>query len=443
MEKSTNNPGNCTGTCNNISIETGLYFQMENSTNNPGNCTGTCNNTSIETGLLQRLNDAKAVHFIPVMLWVTLLMVIGVLGNSLVVYVYRRRFKQTSSNYFILTMAIFDLVACVVGMPTEIYDLRYPYTFYSSVGCKVFRFTETFTIYGSAIVLVEIAFDRYFKICKPLMVISLFKIKMLCFMATVLALMFSTPTALLFGITNPQTPIQGVRGYDCSIEEKYRKSTFQKLYYGTLSVVFVATLLVLTILYVRIWVEIKQRRSMVIGDQITRSPGTAQGKKKIRIKYLAASGSNEDGEDDSSGTGTGNGECGGQKRTRFGSLANYASRIRITRTTVVLFAVTVAFVISYLPAIAIMMTRSLLKDLEHTRSIEVEVTSKFFSNFFFINNAINPIIYSFLNLNFRRQAKKAVKTVFCCEKSPSPTSCDLDRSTKREILLIVRKGNGV
>ncbi|XP_050413717.1 neuromedin-U receptor 1-like [Patella vulgata] len=418
---------------------------MENSTNNPDNCTGTCNNTSIETGLLQRLNDAKAVHFIPVMLWVTLLMVIGVLGNSLVVYVYRRRFKKTSSNYFILTMAIFDLVACVVGMPTEIYDLRYPYTFYSSVGCKVFRFTETFTIYGSAIVLVEIAFDRYFKICKPLMVISLFKIKMLCFMATVLALLFSTPTALLFGITNPQTPIQGIRGYDCSIEEKYRKSTFQKLYYGALSVVFVTTLLVLTILYVRIWVEIKQRRSMVIGDQITRPPGTAQEKKKIRIKYLAASGSNEDGEDDSSGTGTGTGnvECEEQKRTRFGSLANYASRIRITRTTVVLFAVTVVFVISYLPAIAIMMTRSLMKDLEHTRSIEVEVTSKFFSNFFFINNAINPIIYSFLNLNFRRQAQKAVKTVFCCEKSPAPKKCDSDRSTKREILLIATTGRDV
>ncbi|KAK6176354.1 hypothetical protein SNE40_014654 [Patella caerulea] len=340
-------------------------------------------------------------------------------------------------------MAIFDLVACVVGMPTEIYDLRYPYTFYSSIGCKIFRFTETFTIYGSAIVLVEIAFDRYFKICKPLMVISLFKIKMLCFMAAVLALLFSTPTALLFGITHPQTPIPGVRGYDCSIEEKYLKSTFQRVYYGALSVVFVTTLLVLTVLYVRIWVEIKQRRSMVIGDQISsKPPGTPQEKKKIRVKYVA-SGSNDEVDDDSSENGNGQVMCEEQKRTRFGSLANYASRIRITRTTVVLFAVTVAFVISYLPSITIMLTRSLIKNLEANRSIGVEVTSKFFSNFFFINNAINPIIYSFLNLNFRRQAQKTVKTVFCCEKRQSPKKGDSDRSTKREILMIAMAGRDV
>ncbi|KAK6176353.1 hypothetical protein SNE40_014654 [Patella caerulea] len=420
-----------------------ISLNMENTTLNPHNCTLNCDNTTIDDGLLQSLNDEKALHFIPVMIWVAFLMVIGVLGNSLVVYVYRRRFKKTSSNYFILTMAIFDLVACVVGMPTEIYDLRYPYTFYSSIGCKIFRFTETFTIYGSAIVLVEIAFDRYFKICKPLMVISLFKIKMLCFMAAVLALLFSTPTALLFGITHPQTPIPGVRGYDCSIEEKYLKSTFQRVYYGALSVVFVTTLLVLTVLYVRIWVEIKQRRSMVIGDQISsKPPGTPQEKKKIRVKYVA-SGSNDEVDDDSSENGNGQVMCEEQKRTRFGSLANYASRIRITRTTVVLFAVTVAFVISYLPSITIMLTRSLIKNLEANRSIGVEVTSKFFSNFFFINNAINPIIYSFLNLNFRRQAQKTVKTVFCCEKRQSPKKGDSDRSTKREILMIAMAGRDV
>ena len=93
-------------------------------------------------------------------------MVIGVIGNSLVVYVYRRRFKKTSSNYFILTMAVFDLFSCVIGMPTELYDLNNPLTFYSNTGCKLLRGSYTFGIFGSAIILVEIAFDRFFKICR-------------------------------------------------------------------------------------------------------------------------------------------------------------------------------------------------------------------------------------------------------------------------------------
>ena len=139
--------------------------------------TAAANDSESVWSILERLNDERAVYFLPAVIWVILLMVVGVVGNTLVIYVYRRRFKRTSSNYFILTMAIFDLVACLVGMPTEIYDLLKPFTFYSEFGCKLFRATENFTIYGSVVVLVEIAFDRYFKICRPLMVVSLFKIK--------------------------------------------------------------------------------------------------------------------------------------------------------------------------------------------------------------------------------------------------------------------------
>ena len=61
-----------------------------------------------------------------------------------------------------------------------------------------------------------------------------------------------------------------------------------------------------------------------------------------------------------------------------------------------------------------------------------------FSNSTFINNAINPIIYSFLNINFRRQAKKAFKRIFCCfRKRPRypPQKMDSDRSTKKEYIM--------
>ena len=127
--------------------------------------------------LLARLNRERAIYFLPAIMWIAVLMLIGTFGNSLVIYVYGRRFKHTSSNYFILTMAVFDLVVCLIAMPTEIYDLLKPFTFYNEIGCKVFRSAENFAIYGSVVVLIEIAFDRYIKICWPLKIVSLQKIK--------------------------------------------------------------------------------------------------------------------------------------------------------------------------------------------------------------------------------------------------------------------------
>ncbi|KAL8587104.1 hypothetical protein ACOMHN_026072 [Nucella lapillus] len=242
--------------------------------------------------VLERLNRERAVYFLPAIVWVILLMVVGVVGNVLVIYVYRRRFKRTSSNYFILTMAIFDLVACLIGLPTELYDLLKPFTFYSEFGCKLFRGTENFTIYGSVVVLVEIAFDRYFKICRPLMIVSLFKIKVLCGLAVLVAILMSIPSAILFGITRSSTPHPNIRGYDCSISDTYRKTAFSSAYYICLAVAFVVTLVILTALYVRIWLELRQRRRMVIGDQLTKprgdhgaEDGSAQAKKP-RVKIL-------------------------------------------------------------------------------------------------------------------------------------------------------------
>ncbi|KAH9498753.1 hypothetical protein Btru_005046 [Bulinus truncatus] len=412
-------------------------------------------NTSEELiAILEHLNQQRVLQNIPAMLFVCFLMFIGVIGNSLVVYVYRRRFRKTSSNYFILTMAIFDLIACVIGMPTELYDLNNPYTFYSVVGCKILRGCEVFTVYGSAIVLIEIGFDRYFKICRPLMMVSLSKIRFLCALAVILAALLSVPTIILFGIDRSHTPMKGILGYDCSISHEHKRSTFQTVYYGLLGAIFVLTLIVLICLYMRIWREIRCRRRMVIGDQIAKEDDS-DTRKRLRVKYVPSLSEDEalnnsvhqPHSNSVSMTELQLTQCGGkstctqssvERRTKLQSLAMYASRLKVTRTTVVLFAVTVAFVLSYLPSIAVMVVRSTVKNFDETQSGASQAILKIFSNCMFINNAINPIIYSFLNIHFRRQVKKTIQRVFCCcrPRRHPPQKMDSDRSTKKEFVTL-------
>ncbi|XP_076469231.1 uncharacterized protein LOC143299733 [Babylonia areolata] len=444
--------------------------------------------------VLERLNHERAVYFLPAVVWVLLLMMVGVVGNVLVIYVYRRRFKRTSSNYFILTMAVFDLVACLIGLPTEVYDLMKPFTFYSEFGCKLLRATENFTIYGSVVVLVEIAFDRYFKICRPLMMVSLFKIKVLCAVAVLTAFLMAIPSSILFGINRIDTPAPGIRGYDCSISEAYRHTAFQSAYFLCLAVVFVITLVILTALYVRIWLELRRRRRMLLGDQLMGSPALCSGGVGSggggRAGSLGGGGGGGGGGGNGNGGGVGGGGGGGgvgstpskkfrvrylpsmsedevmatppptpatavpsrnnsathlasltttfhpatstvtttatptttatttsstPKKSRFNGLAQQAaSNMQVSRTTVVLFAVTVAFVLSFFPALAVMVVRTVIKDFDSTQSLGSLAVTKIFIKFSFINNAINPIIYSFLNVNFRRQARTVLEKVFCC-----------------------------
>lgn len=365
---------------------------------------------------LKHYNHVQALRYFPVFVFLTIIMIVGTLGNLLVIFVYCKRFRKTSSNYFIVAMAMFDLLACIIGLPTELYDLMHSYSFENSSMCKLFRYTEAVVVYGSAIILIEIAFDRYFKICKPLWMIELYKIKAMCIGAGIIAVIISLPAIELYGIARTPTPDGNIFGYDCSIAEKYKKKTFANVYYAMLTLVFVCTVVILSALYIRIWVEIKRRKELVIGDHVQKpreeipmdnnSSNSDQKTKKLRVKYCSEY-SDEDSQDITSRV---------SLRPRLQSLAETMSRIRVSRTTIVLFAVTVAFVISYLPGIVIMVCRSAIKDLEKNQTLAEQVLSKLFSKFYFLNNAINPVIYSFLNVSFRRRCAALVKKVVICRR---------------------------
>lgn len=367
---------------------------------------------------LNKLNDEKYLSLVPVVVYVVVLMVIGIIGNILVLYVYNFRFKRRSANYFITTMAIFDLLGCLIVMPTQIYDLRFPYTFYSSVGCKIIRFAENITNYGSAIVLVQIAFDRYFNICKPLKILRISHVKMMCVSAVVFGVLLSIPSLVLFGITRSQTPINGTLGYDCSIDEQFKDGIFQKVYYNLLALLFVATFSLLAGFYICIWLEIKKKRRREAGEQL----GTLRELSATELSGRSILNSNSE-EDSNLLNVSKEHDKPVKMRKRLSSIAEAAvNKIRVTRTTVIFVAVSVAFVVSYLPGIIVMICRTLIKNLDNSTNTVEQVLLKLFSRFYFINNAINPIIYSFLNYNFRRQLKKLViKFAFCYKKTIETT----------------------
>lgn len=104
---------------------------------------------------------------IPVRVFIGVIAILGMIGNSHVLFLYYARFKKTTYRCFVLSLAVIDLIGCCVSMPFEMVDESLPYSYSDTVSCKIFRFVNFCVALSCAFTLVLIASERYRKICKP------------------------------------------------------------------------------------------------------------------------------------------------------------------------------------------------------------------------------------------------------------------------------------
>ena len=392
-------------------------------TSHSGNITMTTTRYQLEdveaSIMLHRLNNEKAMMYLPVIVYMLVLMLVGTFGNILVCCVYYSKPTKTSSHYFILSLAVFDLLTCVIGMPTEVTDLRFPYMFYAPVACKILRFIESVSTIGSSIILIAVAFDRYFRICRLGKQMTSKTTKIICIVAIVIGMLTSWPACILFGQkTIDIDAYPEIHAVDCSTDDSMRGTIYPTLYYGFLFLLFIMCLTFFTVIYTKIGRVIWKRKKARIGENANGSYKDSSFNENTPSDQV----SSDPVSADMSSDGNWN-----DKRMSSGSHLAFRKRsssrheIRVTRTTVVLFAVTVAYVISFLPFLVVMVLRNVISDFEENLTPEEEVVYKFCSKSYFINNAINPVIYSFLNVNFRKDTKtifrKCLSACCCCRRS--------------------------
>ena len=391
--------------------------------------------------ILVRYNDEKATLYIPVVVYMMILMIVGTFGNILVCCVYCCKPTKTSSTFFILALAVLDLMTCLIGMPTEITDLRFPYMFSASAACKLLRFTESVTTMASSVILVSVAIDRYGRICKLGKQISAPASKLICVVAMVFGVLFSWPTLFIFGRSTEELEPE-IYGIDCSTSDEMHNTHFPSMYYLFLGLLFLGCITLFTIIYCKIGLQIWRQKRAKIGQKCSRDSEISSTKARnfscsstkdsqttdneAKAETPVDNGSDPlstDMSSDQANESYSKKKCIAKDR-RISSVSSASTKsgtpkkrkIKVTRTTVVLFAVTVAYIISFLPFLILMVIRSVKKDFEDNLTPAQEVGFKFCVKSYFINNAINPVIYSFLNINFRKDAKSMLTRMLaaCC-----------------------------
>ncbi|THD24797.1 Neuropeptide FF receptor 1 [Fasciola hepatica] len=102
-----------------------------------------------------------------VLIMLSIICVVGTVGNLLVIIVYALKHDRLTSTLFILVLAVADFLACLTLIPGTIAIEYLEWKIRSSFLCKSYYLLNNSFIPFSSLLISCIAFDRYFCLCHP------------------------------------------------------------------------------------------------------------------------------------------------------------------------------------------------------------------------------------------------------------------------------------
>lgn len=367
--------------------------------------------------LLWKLNEEKAFNNIPMMVYLGVLSLFGFIGNLHVVLVYTVVLKP-NENYriFLLFLAGFDIVACSLVMPFDIFVFRFPYTFDYIFPCKFFNFFKAAMILGSAFMLLVIAIERFQKICNPFGWQMTTKTATLaCVLALGAAALLAWPNSVFKGHATMDLQNGTVTGVECEIDDFYqgRRKKYPVIYYGCLFVIDVGFTVSLVVLYVLIGRALhKHAQQRRIKFNKTKNPENFTAFSSSSGQTKETTETTELSTDDRHSNHVTNGNSTLTKTTK-----KIPRRKRVKswdRMTKILFTVTILFTLTLLPNLILVPVTILSKSFKSNLGPVAWNVYSIFRKFFYLNHMVNPFIYGFFDTTFRNICYGFYSKLFSC-----------------------------
>ena len=359
-----------------------------------------CNKT------LEELNRGEVERRILLLVYLTILIIIGIPGNVSVLVIFIKHYKEGAYRIyrvFVVTLAILDTITCSISVPFEIADTVLVYTFENVAACKIFRTVELIVTMTTIFVILSLTVYRYRKVYRPLENEKTEKIAIgMCVSSIVFSFSVSSPFFEYNGIKTIELR-PNVNGSDCSFSDDYAHSQTIKIHGGLIVSGYLAIMIAIIVMYCCIRKTLSRQASkMKRKHETPHICGNSDIPKNEDINKTKSENLNKSLEQL-----TENSRAKSKSREEIDS----AKRAKITK---VAFVVTVLFVVSYLPVLVVTAINVIARNaLPHREHYMGSVVFPIAWRLSFLSSIGNPIIYAYHDDKFKGLLKDFLQKRYC------------------------------
>ena len=333
--------------------------------------------------VLVSANDLAAIKNAGVFVLIGLVIVFGVVGNSLTFVYYGFKEKKTITTLLVTVLALNDLM-CSLAMIDHIIIMRYLIRYFSELGCQLTYVINHFLVLNSIILLNPIGMERCLRVCtlnpnyqvtKPK---AMFMIGSVAFYSFVMAIRHF----VIVGIEEMDIVVSAnltVVGHVCSLRQETQYATAIDVFHIMDIAGFVLTNIFLAFAYGLMAKKIGLVRSKIGAYPIaTTAAASHSGNMSLTVEGSNAS---------ATGSGT-------SKSVKLCRRRNNQER----KINIMLGTITLSSLLSFLPYFyVVILVKPQASPGAYTYSPLVQAGWRSFM----LNSSINPYIIGFFNTNFR------------------------------------------
>lgn len=330
--------------------------------------------------------------------YVSLLMIIGIVGNICVFVVFLLKFNKSNYKTFVVCLSLIDFLVCCFGMPKTFMLIRCNYVFENIATCKTMTFVVKYLAGNSITILFIIAIDRYWKVCQPMKSrVYHFHGQIAVGVSSAVTFLLVSPAIVLYGETKS---INGTEIGACTVRDEY--SSYNKAFEGTMFVILVAMFLTLVVSYA------------LIGRAIYKSRKTFKTKQKNVSTFFVPLYPTEDTDDTSCSRNNVTEEL--EPKPRISKSTN--------KRTNILFIITAVAVCSWIPHFTLESMHASYQHMYDTASPGMVFLYRILFFSYYWNTILNPFLYGMCDLRFRSAVKTWLYNVLyiCGLRAPRSTT---------------------
>ncbi|XP_052062423.1 cholecystokinin receptor type A-like [Mytilus californianus] len=385
-------------------------------------------NTTFSKVTLSEWNEEITNSLMPNIIILFIYLALGTCGNVFVLLVYAFQMKKPSEErYFIPILAFFDMIATIYLGVHYIFQCFYQTKFSNNILCKTLVFFVGNFNHYSVLILFIIAIQRYRKVCMSLTPsMSTTMKRTALFLVIGVAFLCALPIPFIYGTSPYHSTKYGISGMRCGRLKKGHAliKTLSSIGFGMFVFVIVTSLI---IIYGKILRSVyrslkvhkndtsasKKEMEKTDEDESHTDIG-CKDKEMISTSSITAKQSMiPETNSDFNGQRVVKSRPGSQNMESASTRQRRIHNRRITnKLTVMFFIITIVFLLCYIPKVTVLCLEGIYEDFWENLSTSQRPVVTFLYHIFIFNNIVNPIIYAFMDKEFRDNAAILLKRMF-------------------------------